>query len=272
MKHPPGAVERIVRRWPELDADIRDYVAAEEPLEIRVEDRSIAITMRTPGSDRELAAGFLLTEGILEHRDDLVSLGPLAGDTDGNTVVAHVAGGVEAHAADIERATRALYATSACGICGKASLDRITLLAPPLPTAPPLAPEWLLGLPQRLSELQPVFSKTGGLHGAALFRQDGHLLAVAEDIGRHNAVDKVVGAHFLTGANPLERRLLVVSSRAGFEIVQKARMAGIATVAAVGAASSLAIELAERAEMTLVGFLRQDRFTLYTAPSSGRQD
>ncbi|MEZ4240306.1 MAG: formate dehydrogenase accessory sulfurtransferase FdhD [Myxococcota bacterium] len=256
----PTAVRRVVR-WPE-GAPTDDVLAREEPLEIRVEDRAVAVTMRTPGADLDLAAGFLFTEGIVDGADDLVALEHLPGDADGNTVVARVAGGVEAHAEAVERATRALYATSACGICGKASLERIRLLAPPVrPVA--LDPEVLRWLPERLRAAQPAFDATGGLHGAALVALDGAIEVVREDIGRHNAVDKVLGSRLRADRVPVDDRVLVVTSRAGFELVQKARMAGVPALVAMGAASDLAVDLAVDGGMALVGFLREDRYVRY---------
>lgn len=253
---------RQVRRWgsagPELDEIVR-----EEPLEIRVDDRSVAVTMRTPGDDLDLAAGFLLGEGVIDGADDLVALDHLAGDPAGNTVVAYVAGGVAAHVASIERATRTQYATSACGICGKASLDRIRLYAPPVRAG--FVPDEALirTLPERLRAGQAVFAATGGLHGAALFTAAGGLEVLREDIGRHNAVDKVLGARLRADRIPVDDAILVLSGRAGFEIIQKARVAGVPVIVAVGAASDLAIELAEDGGIALYGFVRSDRFTRY---------
>ena len=235
----------------------------EQPLEIRVEERSIAVTMRTPGDDLDLAAGFLLTEGIVDGADDLLGIEHLAGDPEGNTVVARLAGGVEAHLATIERATRELYASSACGICGKASLDRIRILAPPVERRFEPDPAVLCALPERLRAAQPTFDATGGIHGAALFGPDGVLEVLREDVGRHNAVDKILGWRLRADRIPVTDRILVVSGRAGFEIVQKARVAGVSVVAAIGAASDLAIDLAADGGMVLIGFLRADRFTRY---------
>lgn len=235
----------------------------EEPLEIRVEERAVAVTMRTPGDDLDLAAGFLWTEGVIDGADDLVALAHLAGDPAGNTVVARVAGGVEAHLDALRRATREWYATSACGICGKASLDRIRLLAPPAPPPLPLPDRVLASLPDRLRDAQTAFARTGGLHAAALFAPDGTIEVLREDIGRHNAVDKVLGHRLRADRAPVGDRVLVVSGRIGFEIVQKARMAGVPAVVALGAASTLAIDLAADAGMSLFGFVRADRWVRY---------
>jgi len=259
----PRMVRRRVRRWPQ-DGETGDHVAVEEPLEIRVEDAPIAVTMRTPGADRELAAGFLYTEGILEDAADLIALEHLPGDAAANTVVARVAGGVEAHAAALARATRELHATSACGICGKVSLDRIEILS--TVAVQPLEPDpaVLIQLPALLRAEQPAFRATGGMHGAALVTPAGALEVAREDIGRHNAVDKVLGWRLLADQVPVPDRILVVSGRAGFEIVQKARVAGVPVIAAMGAASSLAIDLALSANICLIGFLRPTSFTRYS--------
>jgi FdhD protein len=259
----PSTQIRRVRRGPGSFGE-DDEIVVEEPLEIRVEARSVAVTMRTPGDDLELAAGFLLTEGIVDGADDLVAIDHLPGDPSANTVVARVAGGVEAHLHAIERAIRELYATSACGICGKASLDRVEILAR-APIHPlELDPEVLAGLPGALRAGQRAFERTGGLHAAGLFHPDGTLEVLREDIGRHNAVDKVLGWRLLADAVPVHERILVVSGRAGFEIVQKARVAGVPAVVAIGAASTLAVDLAAEAGMTLIGFLRGARWTRYT--------
>lgn len=240
-----------------------DHVAAEEPLEIRIEGRSVAITMRTPGHDLELAAGFLFTEGVIDGPDDLRAIAHVddPSDPQGNTVDTVLASGVPA--ARRSAADRALYASSSCGVCGKASIDRL------LVGAPPLSPEWtpdpavLLALPDRLRKAQAVFDRTGGLHAAALFSPEGELEVLREDIGRHNAVDKVIGWRLREDRVPVDDRILLVSGRAGFEIVQKALVARISVVAAVGAPSSMAVDLAEESGLTLVGFLRDGRYNQY---------
>lgn len=243
-----------------------DALAAEEPLEIRVEGRSVAVVMRTPGADRALAAGFLLTEGVILGRDDLQALAAVDDPARprGNTVDCVLASGVPAgrrHAAD-----RALYASSSCGVCGKETVGRIFQAAPPLAPTPFPDPARLLALDAALRGAQPTFARTGGLHAAALFGLDtGEVHLHAEDIGRHNAVDKVIGAALLAEAPALATVGLWVSGRAGFEIIQKALMAGIPLVASVGAPSSLAAALAARAGQHLVGFLRGGRFNRYGA-------
>ena len=242
-----------------------DLLAAEEPLEIRLEGQPLAVTMRTPGDDRELVAGFLLSEGVIDGPDDLVAVAhiddPL--DPQGNTVHVRLAMGVPA--ARRQRAQRDLFASSACGLCGKASLEHIQAALPPPPDSPPPppTPEVILSLPARLRAAQEVFGQTGGLHAAALFSFDGQLEVLREDIGRHNAVDKVLGWRLLADRVPVSDAILLVSGRAGFEIVQKAAVAGVPVLAAIGAPSSLAAQLAHRARMTLIGFLRDGRYNVY---------
>jgi len=230
------------------------------------DEHSLAVTMRTPGHDLELAAGFLFTEGILKRRADLAGIEhaePRAAEEEGNIVRAILADGVPVA---ISRAQRSFYTTSSCGVCGKTSLDAIWSHSPPaIPKgAPSLDAKVLAALPDALRREQAVFERTGGLHACALFRPDGRLLTLREDVGRHNAVDKVVGERFLTQDLPLSDHILLVSGRASFEIVQKAVMAGIPFIAAVGAPSSLAVEAAKEFGMTLVGFLRGDSFNVYS--------
>ena len=235
-----------------------DQLALEEPLEIRVETRSLAVTMRTPGHDLELARGFLASEGIVDDLDDLAQLAQVGP----NVVDCRLASGVEAHRERLERATRNLVSTSACGLCGKTSLATVRLRATGPIRRVDLPEPVLFGLPTALRSHQEGFSQTGGLHAAALVRPDGSLVVVREDVGRHNAVDKVLGWRLL--AAPDEDFALLVTSRAGFEIVQKARMAGLGSLYAVGAATSLAVDLAREEGMELVGFLRDGRCTRYT--------
>ncbi len=239
-----------------------DDVAIEEPLEIRVEGVPTAITMRTPGDDLDLAAGFLYTEGVIDGPDDLRALAAVGP----NTVDARLAEGVPA--ARARSADRALYATSSCGICGIASIDRLRRGAPPLSTAWMPAPGVLAGLPDALRAAQAAFRSTGGLHGAALFDAEGRLFDAREDVGRHNAVDKVLGARLRADTLDFAGLGLVVSSRAGFEIVQKALVARVPVVAVMGAPSSLAIDAATAGGMTLIGWLRPDRWTVYAAPNA----
>lgn len=251
--HDPQTTVRAVVRID--DGDGFDRVVVEEPLEIRVGGEPIAVTMRTPGNDRELAAGFLLTEGVLRRREELVSL---AQRDEANVIDVTVASGVDASSAK-----RALYSASSCGLCGKATIAAITARVARIEDETVLPRAVLLSLPDAMRAAQPTFDRTGGLHAAALFDARGVLEILCEDIGRHNATDKVLGHHLLAGA-PLAGRLLLVSGRVGFEIVQKAAVAGVPFVAGISAPSSLAIDLAERAGITLVGFLRPPRANLYT--------
>jgi FdhD protein len=241
-----------------------DYLAAEEPLEIRIGDDPLSVTMRTPGHDRELAAGFLFTEGLIQGRDQIVKLqnaAPREGTNPGNVMEAEL---VPDAAPDFAKMKRHFFAASSCGICGKASIDSIRsrLLAAPNPDFR-LDAEILVRLPDALRDSQDVFQRTGGLHAAALFDPNGKLLVLHEDIGRHNAVDKVIGWALLEGRVPLSESVLLVSGRGGFEIVQKAIVAGVPVVASVSAPSSLAVQLARELHLTLIGFLRGRRFVIY---------
>jgi len=243
-------------------ASAQDLVAVEEPLQIRLDGRDIAITMRTPGHDRELAAGFLFTEGILRQASQISRI---TADEKGALNV-QLAEGAQI---DLERLARNFCVTSSCGVCGKASIDALRAAGCPiLPRARPVIDARILpGLPQKLREAQAVFEHTGGLHAAGLFDASGTFLGLREDVGRHNAVDKLVGAAFLEDRLPLGEHILMLSGRISFELVQKALMAGIPVVAAVGAPSSLAVETALRFGMTLVGFLRGERFNVYAGQS-----
>lgn len=268
MKHPAFtevAVQRISRAGAASD---RDAVAVEEPLEIRVEGRPFSVTMRTPGQDLELVAGYLYSEGVIDGPDDLQALTHLDDprDPQGNTVHVRLAAGVPA--LRVERARRERFASSACGVCGKASLDAVLSALAPLERRLRPDPEVLLGLVARLEQDQAGFHRTGGLHAAALFSPEGALEVAREDIGRHNAVDKVLGWRLLADRVPVDDRLLLVSGRAGFEIVQKAVVARVPLLASVGAPSSLAVQLAAQAGLALVGFLRDGRYNLY-APGGG---
>ncbi|MGA5451269.1 formate dehydrogenase accessory sulfurtransferase FdhD [Streptomyces umbrinus] len=250
-----------------------DTLVAEEPLEIRLNGKPLAITMRTPGDDFALAAGFLVSEGVLGAADELQNIVYCAGATvDGsntyNIVDVRTAPGVVIPDITLERN---VYTTSSCGLCGKASLDAVRTTArwsiddTAGDTAPPvrLEPELLASLPDRLRAAQRVFDRTGGLHAAALFTEDGELVDIREDVGRHNAVDKLVGRALQNGSLPLSRTILLVSGRASFELAQKAVMAGIPFLAAVSAPSSLAVDLAAESNLTLVGFLRGTSMNVY---------
>ncbi len=244
-----------------------DYLVAEEPLEIRIGEDPLSVTMRTPGHDLELAAGFLFTEGLVQHRAQIVALEALEtgaetpAENRGNVVEAKLA---PESAPDFEKMRRHFFAASSCGICGKASIDsiRARTLAAPNPNFR-LDPEVLVRLPEVLRESQAVFGRTGGLHAAGLFDAAGKLLVLREDIGRHNAVDKVIGWSLLEERVPLSETILLVSGRGGFEIVQKAIVAGLPVVASVSAPSSLAVQLARELGQTLIGFLRGRRFVIY---------
>ncbi len=242
----------------------QDYLAAEEPLEIRVGNDPLSVTMRTPGDDLELAAGFLFTEGLVTQRAQIVSLDseiPDKGEHRGNVVRAVLRPESEP---DFEKMRRHFFAASSCGICGKASIDSVRARALEPPNSDfRLDTEVLLRLPESLRASQAVFGRTGGLHAAALFDAKGALLILREDIGRHNAVDKVIGWALLADRVPLRDSVLLVSGRGGFEIVQKAIVAGLPVVASVSAPSSLAVQLAREMRQTLIGFLRGRRFVIY---------
>jgi FdhD protein len=251
-----------------------ETLVVEEPLEIRVGGTPLTVTMRTPGSDVELAQGFLLTEGLVAGREDIASVRYCRGaveDADGfaqntyNVLDVALTPGVPAPQVD---PTRNFYTTSSCGVCGKASLDAVRLISRHGPGDDPstVRADVLSGLPNALRSAQKVFAATGGLHGAALFATDGTMLVVREDIGRHNAVDKVVGWALEQGRIPLGGTVLLVSGRASFELTQKAVMAGIPILAAVSAPSSLAVDLAAQSGLTLVAFLRGDSMNVYTRP------
>jgi FdhD protein len=239
-----------------------DLLAVEEPLEIRLDGKPVSITMRTPGNDPELAAGFLFAEGLLGSADQVAAISQPRRNSLEITLQPgnHV---------DVSRLDRNFYMTSSCGVCGKASLEALEMAGcPMLPAeAPSIDANVVHRLPATLREAQAVFEQTGGLHAAALFDFQGRLVAIREDVGRHNALDKLVGSEFLAGHTPLSDRLLLVSGRASFELIQKALMAGIPVLAAVGAPSSLAVELALRFRMTLIGFLRNQRFNVYSGGS-----
>ena len=244
---------------------VEDYLAGEEPLEMRVGRRSIGVTLRTPGNDLELVAGFLFTEGVITRREQMVSL--RAGDDSGgsfgraNVVSVRLRRGAKLGQPKLKRR---FSAGSACGVCGKASIAEVRRrgLRRPDP-ASRFDPETLCQLPEKLRSAQAIFGRTGGLHAAALFDARGDMIVLREDIGRHNAVDKVIGWAFVEGKVPLDNHALLVSGRGGFEIVQKAVVAGVPLLASVSAPSSLAVQLARELGLTLVGFLRGRRFIIY---------
>jgi FdhD protein len=267
MRHAPQSAKSTqVIEWDEgRQRTVLDELAVEEPLEIRVNGQAAGITMRTPGDDFDLAAGFLLTEGIVTRRQDIERIGYGSapdGQTSGNRVDVAL---VEASLFDVSRLERVAAATSSCGVCGRTSIDTVHArgLTPPN-AAFTIDAGRLTHLPAALRSSQRVFGRTGGLHAAALFDRDGATIAVCEDIGRHNAVDKVIGRALLTDQLPLSNAVLVVSGRGGFEIIQKALVAAIPIVASVSAPSSLAVQLAREFQQTLVGFLRGQRFIVYS--------
>lgn len=247
-----------------------DLVAVEEPLEIRLAYgdtvQKLAVTMRTPGHDAELAVGFLFTEGIIAGAGDVNAVEHLlqCSENRQNTILVSLKAGVKPN---LQKAERNFYTTSSCGVCGKASIEAIRTVrtgeaAPEGATQ--IDPQLILGLPDHLAKEQEVFAETGGLHAAAFFDPDGVVQLVREDVGRHNALDKLIGAAMIGGRIPLNRGVLLLSGRASFELIQKGAMARIPVIAAVGAPSSLAISLAEEFGMTLIGFLRNNRFNIYS--------
>ncbi|SHK70801.1 FdhD protein [Nocardiopsis flavescens] len=260
--------ERVLRIREGVEAERVDTLVVEEPLEIRLDGSPLSITMRTPGSDFDLAAGFLVSEGVVSEGSQVTAIRYCAGATeDGsntyNVLDVSLAPGVPLPDTSLERN---FYTSSSCGLCGKASLDAVRTKArwPVADDGLRIDVPTLTGLPDRLREAQRVFDRTGGLHAAGLFTAAGELLALREDVGRHNAVDKLVGWALRSGRLPLRETVLMVSGRASFELVQKAWMAGIPMMAAVSAPSSLAVELATEAGMTLVGFLRGSSMNVYS--------
>jgi FdhD protein len=244
-----------------------DFAAVEEPLEIRLQGSPFIVTMRTPGADRELAAGFLLSERIILDADDLGTIRhctDVDAGAEGNVLDVTLVGPARDRADNALEARRPVTTTSACGVCGRRSIDDLVC------NIPSISADWLMSaatvatLPESLRRAQAVFDETGGLHAAGLFDREGVLVGVAEDVGRHNAVDKVIGAQLLAEHFPLSNRALLVSGRTSFEIVQKATVAGIPILGAVSAPSSLAIELAREGNVTLLGFVRGQTFNVYT--------
>lgn len=267
-------VAQTIQRWQHRElAATTDLLAVEEPLEIRLgfgptdgrEQRTLSITMRTPGHDEELAAGFLITEGIVKQREHLLRLAPCT-DAHGMASDNAVRAELSPHCPlDWKMLERHFYTTSSCGVCGKASLEAVNMSCPA--TAPavwPLSAALIAALPQKMRDKQGLFEHTGALHAAAIFDSVGNLELLREDVGRHNAVDKCVGALWLTNALPATQKVLMLSGRIAFELVQKAAMSGIKTVCAVGAPTSLAVQLAHEQGITLIGFVRGERFNVYS--------
>ncbi|HWP67279.1 MAG TPA: formate dehydrogenase accessory sulfurtransferase FdhD [Candidatus Limnocylindria bacterium] len=238
-----------------------DAVVVEEPLEIRVAGTAVSVTMRTPGHDRELALGFLVSEGLLAERADVECVVQSPGGPGANLLDVRPAPGVRLA---LDRLTRHVFTSSSCGLCGKTAIEAVRHHFPPIADDVEVDARTLLALPAALAAAQTAFARTGGLHAAAVFAVDGTLVAVREDVGRHNAVDKVIGHGFAEGCLPWRRHMLLVSGRASFEIVQKALAAGIPIVAAVSAPSSLAVSFADESGQTLIGFLRPGRLNVYT--------
>lgn len=267
---PRAATEsRYLLRW-QSGAKARrekDELAAEEPLEIQVDTRPVAVTMRTPGHDDELAAGFLLTEGILRSKADIAKITPYVRNQTGNVLDVFLAPQVKV---DFAQLTRHIFASSSCGLCGKATIEAVHRHFPKIKSRLSVAGKTLLQLPTALRDHQEAFDRTGGLHAAAIFNSRGKLIVLREDVGRHNAVDKVLGHGLLQGLLPFERHILMVSGRASFEILQKALAARVPIVVAVSAPSSLAVEFAALSGQTLVGFVRGDRLNIYSRPERVR--
>lgn len=260
-----------IYKFPELQ-QTDDVLAVEEPLEIRLgfyeknrfTHKAISITMRTPDHDFELAAGFLFTEGILQNSNQISGIkhcGSIGKEGFENTVRVDL---VENINIDFKRLERHFYTSSSCGVCGKSSIEALQTGVKPIRSNLKIKAETIHQLPELLHQSQTVFNITGGLHASALFDEQGILDIVREDVGRHNALDKVIGAKFLENKTPLNDKVLLVSGRASFELVQKALMAGIPILAAVGSPSSLAVELAKEFGMTLIGFVRDNRFNIYS--------
>jgi len=238
-----------------------DDLAAEEPLEIQVETHPISVTMRTPGNDEELAAGFLLSEGLLSNRAQIAKIVPYPRNPAGNVINFFLTPDVQV---DFARLTRHVFASSSCGLCGTATIDAVHKAFPPVTAGFHVSASILLGIPPALRDQQPRFDRTGGLHAAGLFTHEGEAVVIREDVGRHNAVDKVLGYALLENRLSLDQHILAVSGRASFEIVQKALAARISVVVAVSAPSSLAVDFAQKSGQTLVGFTRADRLNVYS--------
>jgi FdhD protein len=256
---------RPILRWRSGAAPAReqDELAHEEPLEIRVRGRAIGVTMRTPGHDEELAAGFLVTEGLIHARGDVLKIEACERNEEGNLVNVQLAAEVPV---DFERLTRHVFASSSCGLCGKATIDAVRGQFASITSEVVIHAEVLLGLPEKMRHAQSTFDRTGGLHAAALFTAAGELIVLREDVGRHNAVDKVIGHALLNGKLPIDRHILMVSGRTSFEILQKALAARVPIIAAVSAPSTLAADFATESGQTLVGFLREQRMNVYAHP------
>lgn len=254
---------RISRRG---QGDMVDHVAVEEPMEVRVNGASFAVIMRTPGHDRDLAAGFLLAEDVVRSADEIGTIEYCQDATEegrDNTINVTVTGAAVERLADRLGERRQVMMTASCGLCGRRTIESLQARVASVRGDWMVAAEVIAALPDRLRKSQAVFESTGGLHAAGLFDRSGALQIAAEDVGRHNAVDKIVGRTLLSGKHPLDQSILLVSGRTSFELVQKALLAGIPLIAAVSAPSSLAIDLAEQAGITLCGFVRGKHFNVY---------
>jgi len=261
----PAVRHRVVKVREHGASECLDHLAVEEPLEIRLGGVSLTVTMRTPGDDEELVAGFLFSEGIIAGAEDLDVIaryrGPDGDPDDGNVMNVLLKGDLRVAK---DRLRRNFVASSSCGLCGKATIDAIRTALPPVRSDLVISIDRLNRLGAAMHEAQSTFEKTGGLHAAGLFDADGRMIVLREDIGRHNAVDKIIGHRVLARAVPLDRQVLMVSGRVSFEIMQKALTAGIPVIAAVSAPSSLAVQMALAADMTLIGFARNGGFNLYS--------
>ena len=256
------SVRRIA--LPDSATTFEDVTAREEPLEIRVEGRSVAVVMRTPGHDEELVAGFLVSEGVIKSARDILEISqcPSTGNTHGN-VVDVLLGAV---VVNWDNLTRHVFSASSCGICGKTSIESVFQSFPPVTSDLRVSPELITTLPAKLRAAQETFSQTGGLHASAIFDEHGEMLVLREDVGRHNALDKVLGHGLQNNVLPYSRHVLLVSGRVSFELMQKALAAGVPIVAAISAPSSLAVEFAQTSGQTLIGFLRGQTMNVYTHP------
>lgn len=266
---PGSSVRTRIQRYDGGAWSVRpDTLATEEPLEIRLaagdQHRTLSITMRTPGNDFELAAGFLFGEGVLQSRDELVGIRYCVDAGDGQQYNVVSVDMRNLTALDRAPAERRFYSSSACGICGSAGIESLEQRSAPLSNGPIIDPRLITRLPAQLNDSQRLFASTGGLHGAALFTVQGTLLALREDVGRHNAVDKLIGWALMNNRLPLHNTIMLVSGRVGYEIAQKCIVAGIPILCAISAPSSLAVATARAFDMTLVGFLRGERFNVYT--------
>ena len=249
----------------DVNTTTRDHIAREEPLEIRVEGKSIAVVMRTPGNDRELAAGFLLSEGVVQSEEEIFEISECPGNAKnprekGNLIEVMLMKGASF---DAKSLTRHVFSSSSCGICGKATIESVFGNFPKIKTQTAISTEEIASYPDKLIAVQKTFEKTGGLHASAIFDEHGEIVILREDVGRHNALDKVIGWSLLEKKLPLSNHTLLLSGRISFELMQKALAAGIPTVAGISAPSSLAVEFARASGQTLIGFLRGETMNFY---------